>query len=129
MTEPPHKQTASSALSDTQRGELRSALQKYRLQLQQQIDAGSPYAIESPFGRSHDEEPHAQENAEIDLELEEHAKGEIELIDAALHRIDLGSYGECCDCGEAIGFPRLQAYPMARRCIACKRDYEQQHAK
>ena len=41
-------------------------------------------------------------------------------IDAALRRIDTGSYGECRECGEAISIARLDARPEARLCIGCE---------
>ena len=40
-------------------------------------------------------------------------------IDAALARIEHGSYGECLECGEAIAPGRLAAKPMAEFCIDC----------
>src|SRR5271165_197000 len=43
---------------------------------------------------------------------------------AALHRIDLGTYGTCVDCGSMVPEGRLEAKPEAARCVACqgKRD-------
>lgn len=38
-------------------------------------------------------------------------------IDAALSRIDEGTYGKCEACGREIGDERLDAFPMARFCI------------
>lgn len=55
------------------------------------------------------------ELASIDRHIQE-----IRDIDAALMRIAEGSYGECCDCHEPIVIERLQAYPTARRCVACQ---------
>ena len=40
-------------------------------------------------------------------------------IDAALRRIEEGSYGECQRCEEAINPRRLDADPTARLCIDC----------
>lgn len=42
----------------------------------------------------------------------------------ALHRIDLGTYGTCVDCGARVPEGRLEAKPEAARCVACqgKRD-------
>ena len=120
MESPQSATEANSGLTHAQLETLRARLEQYRLQLLGQVGE-----MPSPFTREHTEEPHAMENAEIDVELEQHAKLEIELIEAALRRIDLGSYGTCCDCANPIGFARLEAYPMTRRCIACKRDYEQ----
>jgi len=39
---------------------------------------------------------------------------------AALHRIDLGTYGTCVDCGAAVPDGRLEAKPEAARCVACQ---------
>lgn len=38
-------------------------------------------------------------------------------VDAALSRIDEGTYGKCETCGGDIGEERLEAFPMARYCI------------
>lgn len=40
-------------------------------------------------------------------------------IDAALRRIDEGSYGDCALCQEPINPRRLDADPTARLCIDC----------
>lgn len=50
-------------------------------------------------------------------------------IDAARERLATGTYGRCVDCGEAIAYERLLAYPTAKRCIHCQRLYEQQGAQ
>src|SRR5512134_3490657 len=41
-------------------------------------------------------------------------------IDAALARIEDGSYGVCTMCGEDISIPRLKAVPWTSVCIECK---------
>jgi DnaK suppressor protein len=38
----------------------------------------------------------------------------------ALHRIDLGTYGTCVDCGAPVPEGRLEAKPEAARCVACQ---------
>jgi len=40
-------------------------------------------------------------------------------IDAALQRLDAGTYGVCEACGRAIDPARLDALPAARRCVSC----------
>jgi DnaK suppressor protein len=40
-------------------------------------------------------------------------------IDAAMKRLDTGTYGTCQGCGGAIGKDRLEARPFARTCIQC----------
>jgi RNA polymerase-binding transcription factor DksA len=45
--------------------------------------------------------------------------GELGEIDAALARIQDGSYGTCERCGGAIGRQRLLALPEVRYCASC----------
>lgn len=47
-------------------------------------------------------------------------------IIAARRRMADGSYGTCIDCGDAISYARLLAYPTAKRCIDCQREHEAQ---
>lgn len=42
-------------------------------------------------------------------------------VNAALDRIDRGTFGRCEACGHAITGARLEALPYARHCIACAR--------
>jgi DnaK suppressor protein len=41
-------------------------------------------------------------------------------IDAALRRLDEGTYGDCFECGEEISEARLRALPFAVRCKDCE---------
>jgi DnaK suppressor protein len=45
-------------------------------------------------------------------------------MDAALRRIDDGSYGICGSCSQPIAEERLEALPWTTRCIDCKRREE-----
>ncbi|POF29455.1 TraR/DksA family transcriptional regulator [Roseibium marinum] len=45
----------------------------------------------------------------------------IQLIEAALQRLEKGEYGYCAECGEAIAEKRLKADPAAAFCINCAR--------
>jgi DnaK suppressor protein len=42
-------------------------------------------------------------------------------IDAAIGRLDDGTYGTCTRCGQLVGEGRLAARPMAAACIRCAR--------
>jgi DnaK suppressor protein len=42
-------------------------------------------------------------------------------IDAAIERMEAGTYGTCEKCGNAIPEERLDARPVARLCMSCKR--------
>jgi DnaK suppressor protein len=62
-----------------------------------------------------------EEAAEVTLTaLEEHERREMADIQAALARIEAGTYGICDTCGVAISPARLAAFPMARRCVRCQ---------
>ena len=49
---------------------------------------------------------------------------ELEKLEAALARIDEGTFGRCIECGAEIAFKRLAAYPVATRCAGCQGIYE-----
>ncbi|MGZ6928750.1 MAG: TraR/DksA family transcriptional regulator [Acidimicrobiia bacterium] len=40
-------------------------------------------------------------------------------IEAALAKLEDGTYGKCESCGQPIGAARLEAMPSARLCISC----------
>jgi RNA polymerase-binding protein DksA len=61
---------------------------------------------------------------ELDEGLEENAEHLLQEIEAALARIDDGSYGACTTCGKPIGAERLDAVPYATLCIEDKRALE-----
>jgi len=56
--------------------------------------------------------------------LEENSTHVLTEIDAALARIDEGTYGVCLHCGKPIGRERLEALPWATLCIDDKRKQE-----
>jgi len=49
----------------------------------------------------------------------EEARRELAEIDAALQRIEQGSYGTCLACGGPMGLQRMRAIPEARYCVGC----------
>ncbi len=61
---------------------------------------------------------------QIDYSLEEASNHVLAAIDAALERIDAGTYGTCMTCGKPIGDDRLEAIPYATQCIDCRRREE-----
>jgi DnaK suppressor protein len=54
---------------------------------------------------------------EIDYTLEENSGHVLSEIDAALKRIDDGTYGICTACGTEIAPGRLEAHPWASLCV------------
>jgi RNA polymerase-binding protein DksA len=61
---------------------------------------------------------------EIDYTLGDNAEQVLSEIDAALARIEDGTYGTCVNCGREIPRERLEANPWASLCIDCKRRSE-----
>jgi RNA polymerase-binding protein DksA len=55
-----------------------------------------------------------------DLALRDRARQHLELVDAALQRLDDGTFGTCLRCGQRIAAERLEALPWAAHCIACQ---------
>ena len=57
-----------------------------------------------------------------DLALRERNGLHLAEVDAALVRLDTGTYGACTACGDRIAPERLEARPWAALCIGCQRD-------
>jgi RNA polymerase-binding transcription factor DksA len=62
----------------------------------------------------------ANVDRELDLHLSAQAQAAIEEIDAALAKIEEGTYGTCESCGNPVPKARLEAIPHARLCVTCK---------
>ena len=101
-------------------------LLQVRAQLLQRIAAQRGGAVSRvEMAAEHDVrawDAHAQATTEINEEfaMNEHETAELSSIDAALERIAQGLYGQCQDCGVSIPEARLNAYPMALRCVSCQ---------
>jgi len=61
---------------------------------------------------------------EHELAVTHNARELLAQSELALGRIDEGTYGTCESCGEPIGKARLQAFPRATLCVACKQREE-----
>jgi len=59
------------------------------------------------------------------LSLLEPKVRELEEIEQALLRIELGEYGRCVDCGKWLRLGRLEIMPWAARCRECQEKWEQ----
>jgi len=55
-----------------------------------------------------------------DLALRDRAEQQLALVDAALARLEAGTYGVCLRCGLTIPPERLAALPWAAYCIDCQ---------
>jgi RNA polymerase-binding protein DksA len=63
-----------------------------------------------------------------DLALRDRAQQQLEQVDAAIGRIEAGTFGTCVRCGREIAAERLEALPWAAHCIDCQRDVDRGRA-
>ncbi|MEI6732825.1 MAG: TraR/DksA family transcriptional regulator [Comamonadaceae bacterium] len=85
---------------------------------------GRAEASAEHFSRAEDSDAQVNSARDLEFALDDHESAQIRLIDAALERIKVGSYGQCLDCGDEIPVARLHAAPEAPRCIACQQKLE-----
>ncbi|MDH4039502.1 MAG: TraR/DksA C4-type zinc finger protein [Gammaproteobacteria bacterium] len=80
-------------------------------------------SIKSDVTREHSgdsaEQAQERENDEVVDAIGNETAQSIRSIQAALGRIEAGTYGICDNCGAAIAAGRLQAVPEATRCVNC----------
>jgi DnaK suppressor protein len=92
--------------------------------LNKTIEFKSEQAIE----RTHisEEAEAASHDLSTNLSIHLHERDRMVLfqIDRALGKLEEGTYGQCENCGEIIGFGRLKASPFATLCISCKEEQE-----
>jgi len=100
-------------------------LQETRKQLDQRMQELSTkvreiqHDLREPGNPDFEERASEREEDEVLEGLENSHLKEIELIDAAISRIDDGSYGDCMTCAEPISEGRLNSLPYALQCITC----------
>ena len=58
------------------------------------------------------------------FELSDNERQSLDAIEAALRKINSGSYGVCESCRQKIAAPRLKAIPQARYCINCQARFD-----
>ncbi|MGD0809847.1 MAG: TraR/DksA C4-type zinc finger protein [Acidimicrobiales bacterium] len=44
---------------------------------------------------------------------------ELDEVEAAMKRVEDGTYGRCAACGETLSAQELDAFPLARLCRTC----------
>lgn len=82
-------------------------------------DTGAPGEVDFDHGFA-DSGQATAEKARV-LSMGEGLVEQLREVDAALDRIDKGKYGRCENCGSEIPEERLEARPVARLCVECKR--------
>jgi RNA polymerase-binding protein DksA len=76
-------------------------------------------------GAANNDDEHDPEGATIAFEREhvaallDQTREHLSHVDAAVRRVEDGTYGQCERCGQPIGAGRLEARPTATTCITC----------
>ena len=102
---------------------VRVALRAARTRLLAEL--GEP--IESPGQMTYGSQAAAASHVfeqQRDLALRDRSKAELDRVNAALRKIDAGTYGVCETCGSPIAPARLEAIPWVPTCIDCARQLE-----
>lgn len=68
-------------------------------------------------------------NQQITFNMRQRELNKLRQIEFALQRIEDGSYGECEDCGDDIGFKRLKNQPFTSLCITHAEEYEREQSR
>jgi DnaK suppressor protein len=80
----------------------------------------------NPLEPDWEEQAVTRQNDEVLDGLDAGGYREIDLIRAALNRLDNGTYGTCISCGKLIAPARLKALPYAVQCMACAAQAERE---
>lgn len=110
--------------------ELRGRLADRWLQLRAELHADEQAQRELTdhgTGEVSDRKDETAQHLRADLEgaQEQRDVDEMAEVEAALHRLEGGTYGTCTDCGERIALARLHVQPAAQRCAPCQTVHEQ----
>jgi RNA polymerase-binding protein DksA len=116
---------AADGLDSGQRASLRSELERLRRNAQAGVrrTEGELRGEDSDLFRdlSVTGDPGlAETEFERDVAGAGQARSVLSAIVAAERRLAEGDYGLCEDCGNAIGYARLEAQPTASRCVKCQ---------
>ena len=112
--------------SDVNADDIRSHLQELYRELSSEYERASAAVVD--IGRRGDNDGDDEVDAGAKTALREHQMSlmatiqeRLVQVERALERIEAGTYGRCETCGEAISPERLEAFPSATTCVACKR--------
>jgi DnaK suppressor protein len=116
--------------SDAELTELRIELEKETAELRAELAAAEAHMVArlgDAVAEAGDDEADASSKLferEHELALSNNTRELLEQTEHALARIEAGTYGVCESCGKPIGKARLQAFPRATLCVACKQRQE-----
>jgi DnaK suppressor protein len=112
-------------MTETERDQYRQQLLSRRNEVRGDIQASIEAIVEEVHVPGEDnKEP--SEGLDKELSLEQNEEDICHAINAALQRIDEGTFGQCIECGGKIPKSRLTALPWTAYCVSCERKIELQ---
>jgi len=113
-SEPTRVRQLSTRLSDQQLAQLRHDLLRQRAFRADQL---------SQLAHPADGGPLTSTNGEVTLALLAGARSALHAVQAALWRMDEGTYGLCTVCGHEIDTELLLAVPQTTSCLSCQQAF------
>lgn len=98
--------------------QIRARLMQQKADLQKRVTSIHEHARD-PLEQDSAEQAAQLGNVAVVSALESEAFTQIAQIDAALQRLEAGTYGTCVTCGEPISEGRLKVRPAATQCLEC----------
>jgi RNA polymerase-binding protein DksA len=98
--------------------EIRARLMQHKAELRKRVSTIHEHARD-PLEQDSAEQAAQLGNVAVVSALEAEAVQQIAEIEAALQRLEAGTYGVCVTCGEPVGEGRLKVRPAATQCRDC----------
>lgn len=116
--EPYQRRRGEQYMNDEQLEHFREILTSWKRELMNEVDR-TLHHMQDEAANFPDPNDRATQESEFGLELRtrDRERKLLRKINAALARIDDGSYGYCEETGEEIGLKRLEARPVATLCV------------
>ncbi len=95
-------------------------LTKKREELNRNLSGTKEERQETDFGRDEGDRATASISREMTFQQKAQYRGLLMLVEAAMGRINQGTFGDCLNCGQEISAKRLSAVPWSRYCITCQ---------
>lgn len=117
---PAKKAPVQEALTKQELAEIAAALSEMKVDISKNVEDKKTYdMLEPEVGDSIDQATQSLDK-EILFELSDNERKILRDVDAALRKMDKGTYGYCEHCKKAIEKKRIKALPSARYCMACQ---------
>jgi DnaK suppressor protein len=108
------------------------SLEKYRVVLQSKRDALSREILAATSEIINDEEVFADSvdqaaadtGRTLNVQMQNRERESLFKLDAALRKIEAGSFGQCESCNDEISEARIMANLETTLCISCQMEYE-----